>query len=272
VSFSPTITRASAAVPGATIVVRRMGFGRRTDLDFKTLTYRQRLRALEAESPPQSPQEKQLSEQLGIAARKSSALRFYSGDEAYTEELEEAAIEAARLTMAADEFAERIAKYQAARQDVVDLSAQLEDSIPPEVKKQRTVLNEEYLQVQARLQAEWIRAGLIAILQRGAEEDEASWSERVKKAKTLPDGGGDYDGMTDEQLLDYGPTHLAGEIYQLIESDGRLGGARVADFRKPTISGAAVDGEKTDTTAPDAAASPAAGTSTEIASATSRAT
>ena len=73
-SFSPTVTHTSKSIPGLTFTVARMGFGKRTDLDFATLSLRQRLRELEAEHPPESQREKDLGEALVIARRKAYAV------------------------------------------------------------------------------------------------------------------------------------------------------------------------------------------------------
>jgi hypothetical protein len=221
-SFSPTFDRTSFAVPGVTFTVRRMGFARRTDLDFKTLAYRQRLRELEADHPPRSEEEKLLSEQLAIAVRKA-------------------------LAVPPEEY-DAVVKA-----DVDPLKEQLEAVIPQAIKRQRMVLNEEYVQVEARIQAEWIRAGLVAIVHREGD-------------LPVPDG---LDGMTPDQLLDYGPQPVAMEVYRALLSDGRLDGQASLNLSRPTIFGAPVDGEKKSTTAPNVVVLPAAGTSKETASAIS---
>jgi hypothetical protein len=269
-SFSPTLTRYSAAIKGAKFIVHRMGFGRRTDLDFKTLEFRQRLRELEADHPPKSEEEKLASEHLAIAVRKSQALMFAKGliPGEQAPAIEAAAMEEARLRLPPEEFAARMAVYEAALASVVDLSAELEACAPPATKKQRMVLNEEYVQVEARIQAEWIREGLISILQRRAGEDESDW--RKRKAPLPADAGDDdVDGMTADQLLEYGPQELAREIYRALIGDGRLDGAATKNLLSPIISGAVADGGSQSTTAPNAEAPPADGTSTETVSATS---
>ena len=55
--FSPTLIHESKILPGVRFTVHRMGFGRRTDLDFLTLPQRQSLRELEADYPEQFRQE-----------------------------------------------------------------------------------------------------------------------------------------------------------------------------------------------------------------------
>jgi hypothetical protein len=249
--YAATITRDSNAVPGVKFTLHRMGFARRTDLDFQTLKFRQRLRELEADSPPRSEQEKLLNEQLSIAIQKSKALQFAQG-----EETEAAARAEAKLQMPPDEFAERVAAHAAALEDVVSLSGDLEASIPSATKAKRMVLNEEYVQIEARIQAAWVRAGLVSIMHRKGDEPVA-------------DG---LDGMSPDQLLDYGPQALTIEVYGVLIVDGRLDGAAIKNSSAPITSGGVVDGAKTSTTAPDAAALPADGTSKETVSATSPAT
>jgi len=194
--FSPTITRESTALPGVKFTIRRMGLSRRTDLDFETLKLRQRLRELEADHPPRTDQEKELSEQLAIAVRKAGAVSA--------------------------------AEYDGVmKADVEPLAAELAACVPADVKKARSVLNEEYVQVENRISAAWIRAGFVSI------------------------EGGDVDGMTAEQLLDYGPPALAGEIYEALTSDARLGGIEKKVSLPPITFGEAEAGEKMSITAGD---------------------
>ncbi len=194
-----------------------MGFGRRTDLDFATLAFRQRLRELESDHPPRTDQEKELAEQLGIATRKA-------------------------LGVPADEY---LAVY---KKDVVPIEEELKACVPPEIQKRRAVLNEEYVAIESRIQAAWIRAGLVAI------------------------SGGGLDGMTADQLLDYGPQELALEIYGALASDGRLGGSKIPNSGPLTISGEVVGGTSPSTTAIPADSQETPGTSSEIASSTSSGT
>lgn len=204
-TFSSTVTHDSISVPGVKFTVHRMGFGRRTDLDFATLTHRQRLRELEADHPPRSDKEKDLTEQLAIAWKKAQAVPA----------------------------AEHDAVVQA---DVEPLKAELEGCVPQDVKKKRAVLNEEYLHVESRIQAAWVRAGLIGI------------------------EGGDLDGMTADQLLDFGPQEVALEIYGALISDGRLRSDEQKNSLPAITSGEAVAGEKTSTTADVAEVQPVVGT------------
>lgn len=214
--FAPTVTHHSK-IAGVRFTVHRMGFGRRTDLDFQTLKLRQRLRELEAEHPPQSDREKELSHQLALAVRKANKVP-------------------------AEEYDAVMEK------DVTPISEELAACVPPEVKKRRLVLDEEYIQVENRIKEFWIRTGLVSIQ------------------------GGDVDGMTAEQLLEYGPPHLAAEIYDAMESDGRLSGTETKNLPLPITSGAPEDGEKTNTIATSAGALKADGISSETASAISQAT
>jgi len=199
--FSPTITRDSTALPDVKFTIRRMGLSRRTDLDFDTLKLRQRLRELEADHPPRTDKEKELSEQLAIATKKA-------------------------LAVSAEE-SEAVMKA-----DVEPLAAELAACVPAEVKKARAVLNEEYVQVENRISAAWIRAGFVSI------------------------EGGDVDGMTAEQLLDYGPPALAAEIYEALTKDARLGGTERGNSSSPITSGEAAGGEKKTSTAASVEALP----------------
>jgi len=138
-SFSPTVTHPSSAVPGVTFTVHRIGFGRRTDLDLETLKLRQRLRELEADHPPRSDREKELAEQLAIAQKKA-------------------------LAVPAEEYAAVMAA------DVDPLAKELAEAVPAETKKRRAVLNEEYMMVENQIQAVWIRRGLVSIEHRVADD------------------------------------------------------------------------------------------------------
>jgi hypothetical protein len=131
-SFSPTITHDSKTVPGVRFTVRRMGFGRRVDLDFKTLELRQRLRELEIENPPLTDREKELAEQLSIARKKAMAVP--------PEEFE--------AVLAGD--VRPLVELLAAASDV-------------STRKRRAALAEEYSVVELKIRAEWIRAGLVSI-------------------------------------------------------------------------------------------------------------
>ncbi len=199
--FAPTLTHDSKVQPGVKFTVHRMGFGRRTDLDFATLAFRQRLRELESDHPPRSDQEKELGEQLAIAQRKA--------------------------------FAVPADQYDAVlKADVEPLAAELAACVPADVKKRRTVLNEEYTQVEARIQAAWVRAGLVSI------------------------DGDPLDGMTAEQLLDYGPQELALEIYGALIGDGRLGETGRGNSLSPGTSSGQADGASRNTTATPAESQP----------------
>jgi hypothetical protein len=226
-SFSPTITHDSAAVPGLKFTVRRIGFGRRADIDSQTVKLRQRLRELELDYPPQSAREKELARQLEIATKKAEAVS--------------AAIEAGEATAA--DF-DRVL-----HEDVEPLAEQVADAAAPADRKRRKVLDEEYSAVQAQIHCFWIRSGLVSI------------EHKV--------GVGDcFDGMTADQLLDYGPPALGREIFDAIATGGRLAGKEAESLKSPGTSGAAVPTSTTNTTAP--AAEPVDGTSSETVSATSR--
>lgn len=131
-SFSPTITHDSKTAPGTRFTVHRMGFGRRTDFDFQTLTHRQRLRELETDYPPPSDKEKEITEALEIAKRKA-------------------------LAVPADQFESVI------ENDVKPLGVELAAAVPAETRKRRAVIDEEYQMIDARIRTQWVLSGLIAI-------------------------------------------------------------------------------------------------------------
>lgn len=130
--FAPTITYDSETAPGVKFTVHRMGLGRRTDAGFAALKPNQRLRELEADYPPQSDREKELTEQLEIAKSKS-------------------------LAVPEDQF------QAVLKGDVMPLAEELAAAIAPEVKKARLVIDEEYKLCDAQVRAQWIRSGLISI-------------------------------------------------------------------------------------------------------------
>jgi hypothetical protein len=224
-SFSPTITHDSAAVPGLKFTVRRIGFGRRADIDSQTVKLRQRLRELELDYPPQLAREKELARQLEVATKKAEAVS--------------AAIETGEATSA--DF-DRVL-----HDDVEPLAQQVADAAAPEDRKRRKVLDEEYSAVQAQIHCFWIRSGLVSI-------------------EHGPDG--EFDGMTADQLLDYGPPALGREIFDAIARGGRVAGKELDSLKSPGTSGAAVPTSAINTTAP--AVEPVDGTLSETASATSR--
>jgi len=197
--FSPTITHDSRTVTGVRFTVHRIGFGRGTEIDFSVLKERQRLRELEADYPPLSGKEKELSEALEIAKRKA-------------------------LAVDPDQFEAILST------DVKPLADELTASVPTETRKARGVLDEEYQIVDARIRAQWIRAGLISI------------------------EGGEFAGMTADQLLEYGPTELAMEVYHALVTDGRLRGAEIPNSHSPITSGPVVGGESPNSTAQSVAA------------------
>jgi len=220
--FAATFTRASTSQPGVSFVVRRMGFARRTDLDFETLKWRQRLRELEGDLPQASNEEKEAGVYYMIALRKSTALIKLAGTEPVDEDLIGSAVA-----------------------ETAKLKDELDATIPLPIKTRRNVIFEEIQGVSNRIQAKWITEGLVSI------------------------HGGEFDGMTPAELLDFGPQELAGEIYQALIFDGKLDGAGKKTLSSPMPSGEAEDGPKTNTTAPSAAVPQGAGISTETVSAIS---
>lgn len=203
--FSPTNTVKSIKIPDVVFTVHRIGFGRRSDLDMKTIQHRQRLRELELDYPPQGEQEKQLNEALQIAYRKASLV-------------------------SAEQYNAVIEK------DVEPLQKELIAAIPLDVRKRRAALDIEYQAVDQLVRREWIRAGLVKI------------------------EGSDVDGMTADQLLEYGPPELADEIYEALSNDGQLTPPQIKNSPSPGTSGAVAGETNESINAPAAANEPAATT------------
>lgn len=109
-----------------------MGFGRRTDLDFQTLKWRQRLRELEAENPSDTAREKEIREQIGIAQQKAKAVP-------------EAEVDGVIAN------------------DLLPLLRDLNEAADVDTRKRRSVIHEEYSTVECRIREEWIKAGLVKI-------------------------------------------------------------------------------------------------------------
>lgn len=131
-SFSPTITHDSKSVPGARFTVHRMGFGRRTSLDLATLAFRQRLRELEMENPPDNAKEKELNEQIQIARRKAM--------------------------LVPEEEVDRVV-----REELAPLIQELAAAGDVDTRKRRAVLGEEYGAVESQIRGEWIIKGLVSL-------------------------------------------------------------------------------------------------------------
>jgi hypothetical protein len=209
-SYDPTLTLDSESLPGVKFTVQRIGFGRRTELDLATLKFRQRLRELEMDSPQPSPKELDLQEQLELAKKK--------------------ALEVPEADMA-----------EVIRKDVLPIAEDLANAAPLEVRKQRKVIDEEYLTVHSQIRAVWIRRSLVSI------------------------SGGEVDGMTADQLLDYGPQSLAQEIWSALSQSGRLTSEQAKNSPSPTIS-AGPEKAKTSTDASSAGTSGSTGSATASAS------
>lgn len=103
--------------------------------------------------------------------------------------------------------------------DVVPLQKELAAVIPEAISRKRGLLNMEYAAVDRLARAEWIRAGLVSI------------------------EGGELDGMTADQLLDYGPPDLAQEVYAALIEDGRTRGESSKNSQSLSTSGSPADGE-----------------------------
>jgi hypothetical protein len=201
-TFSETLTLESKTHPGVTVTLRRLGLGRRIDLDTRTLPYRQRRRKLELDFPAATTKEEDLERQIEIAQQKLAAVP-------------------------ANEAAGVIEK------DLLPLQAELAACSTPETKDKRSALNLEYALIEGMIRVEMIRASVLSI------------------AHCLPDSQpGELDGMTVDQLLDFGPPDLSAEIYATISPDARLQGGASPNSKSPSISGAVEKASPENTTAP----------------------
>ena len=141
-SFSKTIQheskvtdeRGNLLFPDVKFTVRRMGLAPRTELDEKTLKWRQRKREIEAEFPEQSPKEQELRKQLAVAFKKLAALKD-----------------------------DPDAQQKCFDDDVVPLQRDINAQLTVAVKSKRAVLEEENALLNLRICNEWIKAGLISI-------------------------------------------------------------------------------------------------------------
>jgi hypothetical protein len=132
-SFASEITHNSKSLPGVRFTVRRMGWGRRSDLDMQTLKLRQRMREIEQEYPPQTKEEIELTRQLQAATKKATSVP-------------EAEQEAVLVN------------------EVMPLEEELRRlPLPTETRKARAAADTEYAAVDAQIRPFWIRAGLISI-------------------------------------------------------------------------------------------------------------
>lgn len=89
------------------------------------------------------------------------------------------------------------------KNDMFPIVRKISEATPIDIQKRRRVLDEEYATIHGDIRCIWIKEGLIAIT--GGAEFE-------------------FDGMTPDQFLEYGPIELAREIYEFLDSGGRLAG------------------------------------------------
>ena len=137
-TFSPTVTHESQEIPGVRFTVHRMGYGRRVDLDQKTLPIRQRMREISLEYPELTRREVELSEQLDVARKKA-------------------------ISVDPSEVPGVI------KDDIEPLAAELKAASSLDIRKQRAAIEEEHSTLQAQMRCAWIREGLISI--EGGEVD-----------------------------------------------------------------------------------------------------
>ena len=131
-SMEKTLTKDSALMPGVKFTVRRMGYGRRIDVEMETVKIRQRLREIEAERPPLTPEEEDLINQLRIAQRKVAAVT-------------------------PDQVAAVIAF------DVEPITRKLRELTRPEDRQKRASLDEEWRCVEQTAHPAWLRSGFVSI-------------------------------------------------------------------------------------------------------------
>jgi hypothetical protein len=135
----------------------------------------------------------------------------------------------------------------ALKDDVEPLAAQLADASSVADRRRRKVLDEEYGLIQQQIHCVWIRYGLISIEQ----------------------PGGEYGGITADELLESGFPALSREIFERMAEDGRISPKDAQNLKLPGTSGAAVPSGTNSTIAP--AAEPLDGMRSETASVTSSA-
>jgi hypothetical protein len=99
------------------------------------------------------------------------------------------------------------------KDDVLPLAKRLIEIPSIEVQKKRRALDEEYATIKTEIRCAWIKAGLVSI------------------------NGGEYDGVTVDQFLEFGSLELAGEIFDALNGDGRLAGPAAKNSQSPGISG-----------------------------------
>lgn len=203
--FAATITHDSKVLPGVSFTLKRLGFGRRVDLDMQTLALRQRLRDLQDQYPPLNDLERELNRQASVARQKLKAVPDEEVQAVFDNEL-----------------APILKEFQ-------------EAATPADVKR-RADLDMEFVAVDNLISPYWIRAGLVSII------------------------GGEVDGMTADQLLDYGPPALAREIYEILAGEEKLAGLEAKNSQPPITSGAVVGGASRNTVAADVAPPVAVGT------------
>jgi hypothetical protein len=127
-----TLTKTSTVIPGVTFTVRRMGYGRRIDVEMETVKLRQRLREIEAERPPLTPEEEDLLNQLRLAQRKAMAVPADQADTVLTSEVE-------------------------------PIMKKLRSLTTPENRRSRAVLDEEWRCVEQTAHPAWLRSGFVSI-------------------------------------------------------------------------------------------------------------
>ncbi len=121
-------------------------------------------------------------------------------------------------------------------EELTPILSELKAAASPEDAARRADLDMEFTAVDNLISPFWIRAGLAAI------------------------AGGDVDGMTADQMLEYGPPELAREIYEILVGEEKLAGADAKNSQSPITSGAVVGGASQSTVAADVALPVAVGT------------
>ena len=114
------------------------------------------------------------------------------------------------------------------KEELVPKLIELQGLATDDIRKRRAGLDDEYQILERQTYPYWVKAGLISLV------------------------GGEVDGMTAEDLCEYGPPELTEEIATAIVNNGKMSGTDREGFGLPITSGAPGDGQTNDTSAPTA--------------------
>jgi len=162
-----TLTKESVIVPGVKFTVRRMGYGRRVDVEMETVKLRQRLREIEAERPPLTPEEEDLVNQLRLANRKAAAVPADQAGAVIIGEVE-------------------------------PIMRKLRELTTPMDRRKRAVLDEEWRCVEQTAHPAWLQAGFISVEGGGFD----GWTVADLLDSAPPELTGEiYTAITEQSLL-----------------------------------------------------------------------